>query len=72
MAAEAFLRTKLDQLANQVSEKYVKYDEDNVHRQIVDLARCLRELRKKNKKINTKLGIDPIPHIVTYLEDPVD
>jgi len=72
MAAEAFLNSKIKVLSKLVTDKYTPFKEDIIQRQIVDFVRALRLVRKQSKVINSKFGINIVPEIVMYLEDPDD
>ena len=66
-AAEVFLDARIDQLMKLINEANVPFNEETIHRQIVDFIRALRLVRKMARKINIKLGVNPIPSIVTYI-----
>ena len=72
MPAEAFLNSKIEALGNRVTGKFNRFNENDSRRQIVDLKRCLQDLRRLKKAMDSKFGIDISNDVKTYLEDPTD
>jgi len=61
-----FMDSKIALLIPMITTKWVT-NQNNIHRQIVDIRRQLIEFKSLAKKIKTTTGIDIIPYVKTYL-----
>jgi len=72
MAAQNFLNKKIKEISDQVTDKYIPFKEEIIHRQIVDYVRALKKVRQVKKLLKDKFNINITPDIVQYLNDPDD
>ena len=72
MAAQNFLNKKIKALSEQITTKYVPFQDDIIQRQIVDFVRALKKVRDTKKIIKDTFNINIVPDIMTYLNDPDD
>jgi len=61
-----FMDSKIALLTSMITTKWVP-NQNNMHRQIVDIRRQLIEFKALASKIKTTTGIDIIPYVTTYL-----
>lgn len=73
MPAEKNLNKDIGNLIPKITDIHVPFNDDSVHRQIVDLTKALRTVKKLSNDIKPKVGnTNLLPFIIKYLNDPND
>jgi len=73
MGADSFIKGKIKDLSDALDgTKGELSNEDDLHRQIMDFYRHLKDTRRLQKAIDTKTGSNLKPTIITYINDPND
>lgn len=73
MPAEKNLNRDLSTLNDKITDVFVPRNDDNVHRQIVDFTKALREVKRLSRELESKVGNTKLlPFALKYLNDPND
>jgi len=73
MGADIFIKGKIKDLSDALDGAKGELEKENdLHRQIIDFYRHLKNIRRLQQAIDTKTGSNLRPIIITYINDPND
>jgi len=73
MPSEKNLNKDISTLYDKITDSFVPRNDDNVHRQLVDMIKALHTVKKLANEIEPKVGNTKLlPFIIKYLNDKDD